>query len=620
MKAINAELEQLASYSLRSGTGSVGYQSEAHKTAIEGEKIRIDLGAEFPIDQIVLVPTIRRDPNTGLQADGFPAAFQLIAGTDDTSTVVASYTEKDKLLPRIAPLAISFPSVNASWIELQVSHLTMRSWGNFYVVQLSEIMVFSGLENVALTQAVTTSSQIVNQNARDPKFLVDGYVPYLMDAANGSKSKAVTFHTHDELQQVILTIDLEKSQLVNQINLHMTDLSHTIPEATLSDHAVPRKLRVISSNDPYFSEQTTLFEFNQNSIYDVGPILMRRFPETKCRYIQVQVLELQPNIHNSKINYSVGFAEIEILSKGQNIALHKPILHSSISRTKRSLSRLTDGNNFLGEILPTREWMNQLARRHDLITERPRVAKRLSLLFDLQKKNLQRMYWIAALLAICIALAILIERLYHLRQLEKMRTRFAADLHDELGANLHAIGLLGDLAKEAVHSPKDLIETVDEIRALTERTGKAARYCADVYEAQLCGNLKLDMQRSAQRILADIDYELIIEGDELLQQLKPRTRADLFLFYKESLVNVSRHSEASHCVINCIANHQKVTLTIFDNGIGIIGTAENKMPASLKRRAKLLKAKLNIETPPHEGTKITLQLRRSQRFITLKNS
>ncbi|MGJ8674247.1 histidine kinase [Rubritalea sp.] len=619
LESIDAEIKQLASYSLRSGSGTVGYQSLAHKTPHHNERIRIDLGAEYPIDQVVLVPTIRRDPNTGLQADGFPLAFRILAGTAGSSTVVASFTEQDNLLPRIAPLVISIPPIGATWIALEASCLSTRGWDQFYVLQLSEIMVFSGFENVALNKPVTAKSRTRNQNARAPQFLVDGFVPYLMDSSINTKSKPVTFHTNDQTQNLFLTIDLEKTQQISQINLHMTDLNHTIPEATLSDHAVPRRIRAIASNQPDFKEQTVLFESRQNSIYDIGPILMRCFPEIACRYVQIQILEFQPNIHNPGHDFSAGFAEIEILSKGQNVALNKPITDPDKLKQPKRLKRLTDGSNYLGEILTSRDWMTQLAKRHDLQTERPLIAARLNELYTLQKNKLRRMYWIAILLAFSIALTIILVRIIHRKKLDNMRTRFAADLHDELGANLHAIGLLGDLAKEAVHSPDDLIDTVNEIRALTERTGKAARYCADIYEAQLCDNLKIDMQRTAQRILADIEYDLTIEGDVLLQQLKPRTRADLFLFYKESLVNVSRHSDANHCTIRCVATEKEVLLSICDNGIGMHGTAKDRIPNSLQRRARLLKAKISLESPSQGGTKITLLLYRKLSLAKLKN-
>ncbi|VGO13142.1 Sensor histidine kinase LiaS [Pontiella desulfatans] len=614
LEEIEAELAHLASYSLRGGSGSVGYTSVPHEIPDKKEWVRIELGEAHPIDQIVLVPCIKRNPGTGLEAEGFPVNFRILAGTEHTTNVVAAFTAEDQLLPRIAPLAVSAHALNASWIAVEATLLSKRDWDGRYALFFSEILAFSGLDNVALQKPVQASSSR-QALGWDKQFLVDGFIPYLMDSSSEAKSQAVTFRVDDQSSPMAITIDLETPQPISHVNLHMADLSRTIPQTAPSDYAVPRRLRVTGGNQADFSDQTLLFEYQLKSVYDAGPVIPRRFPEAVCRYVQFQLLELHLHNFPGRRPFVVAFAEIEILSEGRNAALGKPVATSGLSRPPRDPGRLTDGRNFFGKILSMRDWMNQLARRHDLETERPLIQAAMDLRYERQKTNLTRMYWLVALLAAAIGFALLIERMIHRNQLEKMRSRFAADLHDELGANLHAIGLLGDLAKETVHSPDELIQTVDKIRAITERSGKAARHCADIYAAQLCGALKQDMQKTAQRILADIDYDLAIQGEEQLQTLKPRTRADLFLFYKESLVNVSRHSGATRCNIRLTSENRYITLIISDNGRGHSGDA----PSSLKRRARLLKAKFELASVDDGGTTITLRLRhRKIRNLNLK--
>ncbi len=113
---IDAELETLASYSLRGGVGSVGYRSQAHEDYNAKEWIQVDLGLEEVIDEIVLVPTIWRDTKTGFRADGFPEEFKIIVGSkgDEEGQVIATYGPQDKLLPRIAPLVIPCDGVAGS--------------------------------------------------------------------------------------------------------------------------------------------------------------------------------------------------------------------------------------------------------------------------------------------------------------------------------------------------------------------------------------------------------------------------------------------------------------------------------------------------------------------------
>jgi signal transduction histidine kinase len=615
LESIDAELEHLADFSLRSGSGSVGYQSEAHPNPDATERIRIELGAEVPIDQIVLVPMLRRSPKTGIQAEAFPVAFRILAGTN----VVATFTEEDRLLPRIAPLVVSFPPVNASWIEVEASMLSARNWDQNYALHLSEIIVFSGMENVAINQPVSASTSW-RYSGRHERYLVDGFGPYLMDSGQGAKSQGTVLKTPDKSLQPTLTIDLEKPYPVNQINFHFLNQGPLIPNAFPDDHKMPEHLRVTGANQPDFSDQMVLFEYRQQSVFDVGPVLMRQFPEVDCRYIRFQVLELKPSFSEPNV-YDIGFAEIEILSKGRNIALGKKVASSGIAMPPPSLTRITDGNNFMGNILPMRTWMNQLARRHDLETERPLVVTELNHRYEHQKVNLHRMYWLTGLLVVGTVIGILLELVIRQKSILKIRKRIAANLHDELGANLHAIGLMGDAAKKMVAQKNagnewsDLIELVADIRDLTEETGSTARYCSNLLEADnLYQNPIEEMKRISDRLLADLDHDFSDTDPTLLASLRPRQRIDLVLFYKECLTNSIRHAGATAVSTRLAADKKNIRLCISDNGSGTQGN----IPHSLKRRARLLKAKLAITRSATGGTEVTLKLKPRSRFATVK--
>jgi len=212
--------------------------------------------------------------------------------------------------------------------------------------------------------------------------------------------------------------------------------------------------------------------------------------------------------------------------------------------------------------------------------------------------------WIV-LLAVGIVVIALIDRMGKMREIARVKERFAADLHDELGANLHAIGLLSDLAADARDDPEESAMLHERIRAVTERTGTAMRHCTDILEANgLYTGLTADMRRAAGRIMAKLDHDFSVTGEAHLNRLKPRTRVDLFLFYKECLVNISRHSGATRFSTQLMADGREVRLTVSDNGQGV-----KEVPASLRRRARLLRARVAVESPSDGGTCITLTLR-----------
>lgn len=307
--------------------------------------------------------------------------------------------------------------------------------------------------------------------------------------------------------------------------------------------------------------------------------------------------------------------EIEVFSGPVNVSVGKPVgslgrPQPEASHSRRTLAALTDGRNLYGNLLSIREWMLQLARRHDLETERPLIIEELKRRYERQKRNLRIMTWVAALLAVSVAFTILIDRMLRMRQATQMRERFAADLHDELGANIHTIGLLGDLARDA-ESDEERAELLEKSREFTERCGSTIRNWTKKLEARgVCENLVEDMKLSAASLLADMEHVFSVEGEEYLSAIKPRKRVYIYLFYKECLTNILRHSGATRVTTSLKAGRKTLTLRVSDNGIGLRGS----QPASLKRRARLLGTKVTCEDSTDGGTRITLRLKLRGRF------
>ena len=610
LAAIDSELEQLARFNPRSGTGSIGYRSPHHSDADQLEWVQVELQQPTPIDQIVLVPAIWRDTESGFEADGFPVNFRIVAGTDANSagTVIASFNETDQLLPRIAPLVITC-DITASWVRVEATKLSARKFDGLFNLELAELLIFSGEENVAIHRPITLPSPDQHFEAplllaRKKEFLVDGFVPYQMDT--GQEDKAVAFFNGAPLNtEPSITIDLHAVVPLSRMHLHTVEQSDSAPQSTISGFGLPEHFIVEGAQQADFSDAVPLMEYRKASIYDVGPILVRTFPETLCRYVRLTVLEPYLLDDEQRTRTKVGFAEIELFSLGENVALRKPVTTHLLNKNRPS-SLLTDGSNFYGRILTTREWMAQLARRHELDNERPFLAAELNQRYTQQKTNLRLMIWLATLLLVVIGFIILINRSLRQRAIHRTREQIAADLHDELGANLHAIGLLCDFVRREKENPELLDTLMQRMRSLTERTAAATKYCTNMLESKgLYDHLAEDMRRTATRLTTDHQHDLSFEEEARLQDISPRRRIDLFLFYKECLTNIIRHAEATQITTHLIAGETKVTLTITDNGNGLNG----EVPASLKRRARLLKSTLTTESLPNGGTRITLQFK-----------
>lgn len=605
--AIESELSGLAHPSLRGGVGAIGFHS---RPFLKGDKplwVEIDLGSEQLIDQIVLVPVLWRDMEKGFRADAFPSAFRVVAGTaqDQEGKIVAEYEQSAETSNSISPVLLPIEPTRASWVRLEVLGMSKRIHDDRYVFQLSEIMVFSGMRNVALRQPIDLSFR----KPPDPsgawarRFLVDGTVPYLMDAVSGSKSLGYLSRFGESPH---LNIDLGAAYSISEIRLHAVEQSSNVPQAYLGDLGIPRHMRIEGANAADFSDAIVLLDYRAERISDTGPIMMWNVPDLNCRYVRLVTIEQNVSFGVSERLSRVGFSEIELISAGQNVAFGKKAWVDSTLELYRSPAELTDGLNSYGEILPIRRWMEELALRHDLEIEREHLEVALNTKYVRQKVILVWMQWMVVASIVGSGFVILYSRIRSIRKETNIRERIAANLHDELGANLHSIGMLSDLAQESIATPEPLSEILQKIRGLTERTGAAARYCSNMLEAKgICEDLVDDMRREARRLLADIPYEMEFEDEQALNALKRRKRIDLYLFFKESLVNTIRHGQATSVQIFLCSDQKEIRLRVTDNGCGFAGG----LPHSLRRRARLMRARAEAEHPDGGGTVIHLKLK-----------
>ncbi len=283
-------------------------------------------------------------------------------------------------------------------MRLEATLLSPRAFDGQYNLELAELMLFSGEENLALRKPVRTSSYSTGfySKSRHLSYLTDGFLPYLMKASQGRQSIAYISPPTAKSSPWLL-IDLAASRPVNRINLHAVDVDDVFPQSVPYDFCLPRHLLVEGANRADFSDGLRLTVFQSHSPYDRGPLIIIPFPETSCRFVRLTALPSLDKPEDNESIRSIGFSEIEIFSKGTNAALNRPFT-TSFERPNltRALSALTDGANYYGTILSVRKWLEELARRHDLQQERAAVENDLKRRYARQKILLPWMSWPAA--------------------------------------------------------------------------------------------------------------------------------------------------------------------------------------------------------------------------------
>jgi len=193
--------------------------------------------------------------------------------------------------------------------------------------------------------------------------------------------------------------------------------------------------------------------------------------------------------------------------------------------------------------------------------------------------------------------------------LERERSRVAQDLHDDLGAGLTEISILGKQARavtthtdrrdwclnEMDVKARQMVDALDEIVWAMSPTQDSlaslvSYFC--LYADRFLGLANIVWQLEEDRHLPDLP-------------LNSLTRHEVFLAYKEALTNIVRHSGASEVTLSIKVAADQIHLSISDNGRGMVATAETSHAAGLDNmnsRMQKLGGRLEVSSEPGRGT------------------
>ncbi len=222
---------------------------------------------------------------------------------------------------------------------------------------------------------------------------------------------------------------------------------------------------------------------------------------------------------------------------------------------------------------------------------------------------------IAALLAGVVATVYLLStqrlqrQLQLLKQqemLESERARIARDLHDQLGANLTQVALLGELAQSDKDSPADVEDHARQISQTARETSGALDeivWAVNPLNDTLEGLVNYACKYAQEFLaLADIRYRLELPPQLPSLTLAPEVRHNVFLAFKESVNNVVKHAQADSAWIRLRMEAYRCILEIEDNGRGMSPGAEQKGRNGLRNmRKRLEEIGGNFEVTPGAG-------------------
>jgi hypothetical protein len=235
-----------------------------------------------------------------------------------------------------------------------------------------------------------------------------------------------------------------------------------------------------------------------------------------------------------------------------------------------------------------------------------------SVMFTISPAVWQR-WWFAGSIGFVLILLtawLIRARVQRLLQIERMRSRIATDLHDEIGSNLGGIALMSDMVRRQVAAGGPESKQLADISLAARRMSDALRDIVWIINPMhdRMDNIILRMKDVASTLLSGIPYSLQAPEKVLTEVSNLEFRRNILLMYKEILHNIMKHAQATHVDIVIREERGVFRLSIADNGIGFDQSVRQNGNGlyNLKIRTEQIRGNLEIISSPHHGTSIVI--------------
>lgn len=585
----------------------VGFHSGFARQENTVRWVQLDLQKEQVIDSVIMVPAFLGNET----AYGFPLRFRIDASNDPAfgdSITLLDHTASD-YKATLAPLFIETRAVQARYLRFTATKLRAASNERSFFFSLGELFAFSHHSNIAARAVLTSSLAVESPPTWSAQNLVDGASALgIATASNTVKTNgwhSGISNTQDKTQWV--QTDLGASHALQEVRLipaHPPDF----PDRT--GFGFPIRFKVEVSDEESFAEPHSVFDAIAHDFPNPGdnPVPLPVMGITG-RYLRVTATKLWER----SSDYVFALGEVQVFAEGKNLAQGRPV--SALESTRSNLwnpEYLVDGLAPGGTLLDWESWLKQLSDRHDLDQSLQELAVEETAALKVAQHR--ALGWAAGggvALAALFLISLQKSRRRRRLEIETLRESIARDLHDEVGSHLGSISLASELALRTNASPDEARASLDEIHRMARQAAESMR--GIVWLVREGGEPSLDrliqaLRESAAMQMPSLHWELQTPKEA------PKTSASLdfhrhvFLFFKESIHNITRHAQATSVQIIVHWTTKRFQLTITDNGQGFdpAKITDGSGLKNMKHRASALQGQLEITSVPLQGTTITL--------------
>lgn len=196
------------------------------------------------------------------------------------------------------------------------------------------------------------------------------------------------------------------------------------------------------------------------------------------------------------------------------------------------------------------------------------------------------------------------------KAVERERARIARDIHDDLGASLNLIAVLGDLAgkektneriEKMSNTAREAVKSLDEIVWAVNPRNDTLSHLVD-YTCQFAADYLRD---AGIRCLLDVPERMPA------REVPANVRHNVFLVVKEALQNIVKHAKATEVWLRISLNEHHLNISVEDNGCGFDHAPEDAWADGLRnmrQRLAEISGDCRIQSRPGTGTAITMVL------------
>jgi signal transduction histidine kinase len=195
---------------------------------------------------------------------------------------------------------------------------------------------------------------------------------------------------------------------------------------------------------------------------------------------------------------------------------------------------------------------------------------------------------------------------------EEERARLQRDLHDSLGPLLGSISMRVEAARNLLvaGAPQAQVE------AVLERIGDEAenavvevrRFIDELAPSALADTDLCTALRGLAEEYAAGGTPVTFSCPDVLPPLDARAEIALYRVASEALRNVSRHSEATRCVVRLRVAGDDVVLEVVDDGVGLRGRPAGVGRRAMADRVVALGGAFALIDAPHGGVHVTARI------------